>query len=148
MERGELIVTTESPETARRIKTGAMIGSFVVAALLIWSSVGSTPQSLVISVIIGVALAVVGVLHYRRPESFGAVYEHVFAGIAEEEGSTRMVPFELPYAEITELRRFKRRGQEKYLMVCTVNGSYRFFCRVNQQLLVRELVERIHPPEA
>ena len=151
MERGELIVTTESPETARKIKISAMVGSIALAALLIWSNVGSNPQTLVFSVIIGAMVALIGILNFIRPESYGSMYENAFVGRAAMETGSRTVPFELPYEAITEIRRFKKRGQEKYLLICTADSSYKIFCRIHQQELTSALLERITPtaePEA
>lgn len=147
MERGELIVTTESPKTARNIKISAMIGSIVLAALLIWSNVGGTPQTLVFSAIIGVVIVLIGIVNFIRPESYGAMYENAFVGRAEMESGSRTVPFELPYESITEIRRFKKRGQEKYLLICTADSSYKIFCRIHQQELTAALLERITLPK-
>ena len=147
MERGELIVTTESPQTARNIKISAMIGSIALAALLIWSNVGGTTQTLVFSVIIGVVIALIGIVNFIRPESYGAVYENAFVGRAAMETGSRTVPFELPYEAITEVRRFKKRGQEKYLLICTGDSGYKIFCRIHQQELTAALLARITPSE-
>ena len=147
MERGELIITTEDPKTARNIKRSAMIGSIALAALLIWSNLGGTIQTLVFSVIIGAVVALIGIVNFLRPESYGAMYENVFVGQAAMESGSRTEPFELPYEVITEIRRFKRRGQEKYLLICTADSSYKIFCRIHQQELTAALLERITPSE-
>ena len=148
MERGELIVTTTEPQTVQRIKIASLIGSIVIAALLIYSALtaeATTTQTMIFSVVIGIALVVIGVLNAIRTESYCDAYEHGIAGFAARDSGSKTDPFELSYEEIIELRRFKKRGMEKNLLIC--KAQYNIYCRTNQQELIQVLLSKISPSE-
>ena len=149
MERGELLVTTEDPEGLKRIKISVLIGSIALAVLLIWSSLtaaNATPQMIIFSVVIGVVLMVIGVVNFVRPESCCSAYENGVAGLAVRGSGSKTDPFELPYEQITELRRFKKRGMEKNLLICTAQAEYNVYCRIHQQALISAILDRITQP--
>ena len=150
MERGELIVTTNEPQTVKRIKIASLIGSIAIAVLLIYSALtaeATTTQTMIFSVVIGIALVVIGVLNAIRTESYCDAYEHGIAGFAARDSGSKTDPFELPYEEIIELRRFKKRGMEKNLLICTKKAQYNIYCRTNQQELIQVLLSKISPSE-
>ncbi|MBE6964350.1 MAG: hypothetical protein E7443_07165 [Ruminococcaceae bacterium] len=147
MERGKLIVTTESPKEAHRIKLATMVGSLLVAAVLILNNLTAPLHVLIFSLIIAALLGGSGIVNYCQPESFGAVYENAVAGMAETGIGIRTIPFEIPFEDLVEVHRYKRRGQEKFLLLCTRQGNFRIFCRANQEELTVALLERIAPEE-
>ena len=150
MERGELILTTETPETLRQIKIGSLVGCIAIAALTVWSCLtaeNATIQTMVASVAVSVALVIVGIIHYIRPESYCSAYEHTVAGLAVRGSGSKTDPFEIRYEEITELRTFKKRSMEKNLLICTEQAEYNVYCRANRQALIAHLNSRIHPEE-
>ena len=150
MEKGELVVTTETPETLRTIKISALLGCIVIAAFTVWSTLtaeNGTIQTMTASVVVCVALVVIGILNYIRPESCCNAYEHVVEGLAVRGSGSRTDPFTLRYEEITELRTFKKRSLANNLLICTEQAEYNVFCRANRSELIAYLSSRITPEE-